>query len=88
MRWRPYKGERIAVPGHRTFIELPATIRFGETTKQYGYVWSENGGFRAYIEVLHPGQIEDRELGSFERENDARRAVEAELSMFLVVRGP
>ena len=80
MRWRPYKGERIAVPGHRTFIELPPVIRFGDTTKRYGYVWREKDSFNAYVEVPHPGQVEDLELGSFDSERKARTAVESILS--------
>lgn len=80
MRWRPYKGERIAVLGHRTFIELPPVIRFGPTTKRYGYVWSEAGAFHAYVEVLQPGQVEDLELGAFDSQRKARAAVESILS--------
>lgn len=81
MRWRPYKGNRIAVPGHRTFIELPPVMRFGETIKRYGYVWREQDSFNAYVEVLQPGQVEDLELGSFRSEREARAAVESILSI-------
>lgn len=79
MRWRPYKGERIAVPGHRTFIELPPIIRFGDTSKRYGYVWIEKGSVRAYVEQLRPGQVEDLDLGVFGSVREARRSVETAL---------
>lgn len=76
MRWRPYKGERIEVAGHRTFIELPPVIRFGDTLKRYGYVWIEKGSVRAYVELLRPGQVEDLDLGVFGSVREARRSVE------------
>jgi len=79
MRWRQYKGDRIAAPGHRTFVELAPTIRFGNSRKRYGYVWGGEGLFHAYVEVHHPGQVEDLELGTFDSTGKARRAAEAAL---------
>jgi hypothetical protein len=80
MRWYSYNGDRITSKGHRTFVEIAPTIRFGPTSKRYGYVWPQDGSFRAYYEVFHPGQVEDVELGSFSNASDARRAVEAALT--------
>src|SRR3990172_1063589 len=75
MRWRFYNGSRIPSPGVRTSIEEPATIRFGQTTRRYGCVWQAGGAFKAYTECRHPGEIEDFDLGTFDSERAARRAV-------------
>lgn len=80
MRWTSYKGYRIPTAGHRTFVELPALIRFAEPRRRYGCVWTESDGrVRAYVEVLRPGQVEDVDLGPFSTTSEARRAVEAAL---------
>lgn len=80
MRWTKYSGDRIAAKGHRTFVELPPTIRFGQSSRRYGYVWPQGTAFHAYYEVLRPGQVEDVELGVFTTEKAAREAVEAALT--------
>lgn len=80
MSWRPYNGSRIPSPGVRTSIEEPATIRFGQTTRRYGCVWQADGAFRAYVERHHPGEVEDVDLGTFDSERAARRAVVEALS--------
>ena len=80
MRWTKYSGSRIARTGHRTHIELEPTIRFGPTRLVYGYVWPDGGAFRAYVERLVPGEVEDVELGQFAAEREARKAVETALT--------
>lgn len=79
MRWTKYAGDRIAAAGHRTFVELPPTIRFGQSSRRYGYVWPHGTEFRAYYEVLRPGEVADVELGAFLTAKAAREAVEAAL---------
>jgi len=79
MRWYPYGGYRISVPGHRTFIEYPPTIRFGEPIRRYGYVWAVDGEYCASYEILLPGQVEDVELGLFATASEARSQVVARL---------
>jgi hypothetical protein len=75
MRWRRFEGARIPSRGVRTFIDVHPTIRFGDTTKRYGYVWSADGAFNASVERLHPGEVEDVDLGVFQTQGAARRAV-------------
>ena len=74
-RWTRYSGARIVTSGWRTAVELPATQPFGPTTKRYGCVWEVGGSFKGYFEVDRPGEIEDVELGPFNTETEARRAV-------------
>jgi len=78
-RWTRYSGARIVTSGWRTAVELPATQPFGPTTKRYGCVWEVGGSFKGYFEVDRPGEIEDVELGPFNTETEARRAVESSL---------
>jgi len=80
MRWYPYAEFRIPVPGHRTLIEYPATIRFGEPIRRYGYVWAVDGKYYASYEILLPGQVEDVDLGAFATASEARKQVVAALS--------
>lgn len=79
MRWVKYAGSRIPAAGHRTSVEDGPTIRFGPTTRRYGYVWMVGDVFVASFEVHLPGQVEDRDLGKFSSSADARRAVESAL---------
>ena len=76
MRWNRYSGSRISRPGWRTSLELPATERFGPTTRRYGCVWYDGSKFFAYYEVSRPGEIEDIGIGPFVTEQEARAEVE------------
>lgn len=78
-RWSPYAGSRIRLAGHRLFVEHPATERFGPMTRCYGYVWREGEWFKAYFEVMRPGEVEDVELGRFTSQRAARGAVKSAL---------
>lgn len=80
MRWTSYGGDRIAVKGHRTFVELPPLARFAEPTRIYGCVWNERGAYRGYYEVHRPGEVVDIEVGPFATEVEARAAIEVALT--------
>lgn len=81
IRWTKYDGERIEAAGYRTFIERGPTIRFGNTTRIYGYVWPKGDRFCAYYETEGRGETVDVELGTFDSQPDARRAVEKALGL-------
>ena len=81
VRWTRYSGDRIVSPGHRMFVESAPTIRFGQASRVYGYVWPDGDCFRAYYETQHPGEIVDMDLGSFQTVFEARRSVETALGV-------
>ena len=80
-RWTRYSGSRIITSGWRTVVELPATQPFGPTARRYGCVWKDGESFKGYFEIDRPGEIEDVELGPFNTEAEARRAVECSLAI-------
>jgi len=80
MKWSRYDGIRICKEGWRTSVEVPPTQPYGPTSRRYGYVWSDEDGFRGYYEINRPGEVEDVEVGPFTDLVAARAAVEEALS--------
>lgn len=70
LRWRRYAGDRIEAAGWRAAV---GETRSGEP--RYGYTWPVAGGVAAYVEQHRPGHVEDRELGTYATEREARAAV-------------
>jgi len=80
MRWRPYNGIRIERAGFRTSVTYSHKVRFAPEIRVYGCVWPSEGGWCAYFERLHPGEIEDVMLGVFPEQRSARKAIVAALT--------